>query len=163
MLYEGGFRIESIRNYIIAVISAAIICTIIIKITENRGSISMLMKILTGIFLATTVFSPIVNISFMPLSEYFEDIQTDASFFSTAGVLDAHKEKEALIKKRLETYIVDKANAMNFRLEAQVKLNEELIPVSVTLQANASPYYRKEIETYITDMLGIPKEGQQWI
>jgi hypothetical protein len=145
------------------VISAAVLCTIVIKITENKGSISFLIKILAGIFLSTSVLTPMLHISFAPITEYINEIQTEASFVTDAGVQDTSEKKEIFIKNQLEAYIVDKAKDMNLSIEAQIELNEDMIPVKVLLQGNASPYYRMKMESYITDTLGIQKEDQVWM
>ena len=162
MLHEGGLSIDSIRNYLITVISASAICAIISRLTENKGSTSAVIKVLSGLFLTISVLSPVIKISFDPLADYLDSIQQSAEAVSADGIAQANEEKEVIIKGNLETYIVDKAASLGLSINASIELNSEWIPVSVDLYGNASPYARKKLESYIADTIGIPKEAQKW-
>ena len=163
MFYEGGLGIDGIRAYLITVISAACICTIVIKFTEKQGTAASLVKILAGIFLSISVLSPILKISFSPIDEYLDGIQIDAEVISENGIVDAQAEKETIIKDCLSAYILEKANSLGISIRVELELGENMVPSGIKLIGNASPYVRRKLESYITDTLGIPKEDQRWM
>ena len=163
MLYEGGQNIDSIRSYMITVMSAAAICTVINKITEKQGAVSAVIKIISGLFLAISVLSPVLNISFEPVWEYFDNIHEESSYISDVGIAEVNTEKEGIIKSTLEAYILDKAKTLGLSIEVTMELNNEMIPVGVKIHGSASPYAKRQLEAFIADTLGIPKEDQSWM
>lgn len=146
----------------ITVISAATISTLIVRISEKQGSNASVIRVLTGIFLAVCVVSPVMQISFDPITDFFKDVRTEADSLTEQAAADLNSEKETIIKQTLEAYILDKAESLGLTLRVSLELNEEMAPEYVSLSGNASPYGKRQLQTYISDTLGIPKEAQMW-
>lgn len=161
MLYEGGVGIEGMRAYMITVIAAATISTVIVKITDKQGSNASVIRALTGIFLAISIVSPVLKISFEPVTDLFDNVKAEADHI-TNNASDLKSEKEAIIKKTLEAYILDKAGSLGLSVDVCLEVNDDLTPACVSLSGNASPYAKRQLQAYITETLGIPREAQSW-
>jgi len=79
---------NAISEYIISIVSVAIIISIATMIIKNNGTISVIIKLISGLILAITIIRPILNNS-LHISQYFEDIQTDADIWIEEGLSDS--------------------------------------------------------------------------
>lgn len=165
VFYEGCELVDGIRQYLISVIAAAIICSVIISFTGKKGTSSAMIKLLCGLFLSVTVASPWVGIKIHDISTYFQVLHSDANSIVSDGQIAAREETSAIIKSKTEAYILDKASSLGLAITVNVSLDDGQIPapVSVTLQGKASPYAQQHLGLIIADELGIPKERQTWI
>jgi len=155
---------ENIRNYLLSIIAAAIICSIITRLSENRGAQSKIIKLLCGVFLGITVISPLVELRIDDLNTYISDITLDGQDAVNEGTqirLDALSES---IKSNVEAYILDKAVSLGLELDVEVTLNEDEppLPDSVSLTGKVSPFSKRNLTEYIEENLGIPEGRQLW-
>lgn len=152
---------ESLRQYVICVTAAALICGIVTGMTK-KGPAGELIRLVAGLVLAFVVLYPISGLN-------LEDLPLDLVAFMEAGEsMSAQGEKitreatEDIIKSRTEAYILDKAAALDISLTVEVLLDEENIPVGVILSGAVSPYARSRLTNVIEKDLGIAKEKQIW-
>ena len=151
-------------SYILRIVSAAIICGIAGSVLKGKTAAGQLVRLLCGLLMSVTVISPLTDISFNNLTDYFEQLSVDASAHTDKGESDAQESIAAIIKPRLETYILDKANSMGLQITVEVELDDSnhSFPCGVTVEGNVSPYAKEVLGAYIEDTLNIEKEQLRW-
>ena len=164
LLYEGGGRIEHLRNYLISVIAAAMICAIVTRLVGEKGSVGTLTKLVAGLFLSFTLIKPIASLEFSNLMGWTDEYEHNAAGMVADGENLRSKALSELIKQQTEEYILDKAQALDASLEVEVTLTQDEIPipVKVRLSGKVSPYAKGRLQDIIKQDLGIEKENQVW-
>lgn len=156
---------EAIRGYLLSVTAAAVICAVVSALLGKKGTISAMGKLLTGIFLAITVISPLAKIQLSNADALWDDLSVDAAAAVAAGEEAANNELRAGIKSQTEAYILDKAASYAAELTVEVTLSDDdpPLPCAVRLTGSVSPYAKRQLQQLIAEDLGIPKEAQTWI
>ena len=164
MLYTEWCTIDSIGNYLLNIVGAAIICGVLTSVISGKTGSGAVIRTLSGIFLTITILSPIFDLSLTDLSSYLDDMQIDAQLYVQDGLDLAQTQKNVIIKEQLEAYISDKAKACGCEVRAVITISEsqEVETMSVELSGAVSPYNKKVISRMITDDLGIPEDKQIW-
>ncbi len=152
---------EWLRQYVISVTTAAIVCGIVTSLLKS-SSVKEVVKLICGVFLAYTVLAPITGMDFSDLAAFYPSYSQDAGEASALGEDLARETKADIIKRETEAYILDKAKELKLELTVDVSLDENQIPVSVRLSGEASPYARTKLQQIIANDLEIAKENQQW-
>lgn len=154
----------SIRQYLLSIIIAAIICSILISITDKKGSQGTVVKLLCGLFLAMTMLSPLTDINVLEYSSAFQVFQNDAECYVNEGKQIARDEMAAVIKRQTEAYILDKASSMGVKLTVEVKLSDTdpPKPYFVTISGAVSPYIKKQLVEWIAKDFAVSEEYQKW-
>ena len=164
LLYERRDIMEGIRQYILSVVCAGILCSIVVKLSSGSKAYSSVIKLLTGIFLAITVIAPITKVQIGKLSDLYAYIDFGANSAVYEGEQMAVQSSAAIIKQEIEAYILDKASSLDMNITVDILISESapLIPVSVTIDGKASPYAKQMLQSIISSDLGIAKENQVW-
>lgn len=152
---------ESIRDYLLSVTAAALICGIIGTLTGKTSNISKVLKLLCGLFLAATVIKPLINMKVDNIYSFTESLTVSSDLAVMQGEKIASDEMKRIIKEKTEAYILDKANALGAQVAVEIVL-EEYVPVGVTVRGDISPYVRSNLADSITRELNIPAEEQIW-
>lgn len=154
---------EGLRQYVVSVTTAAIICGMLTA-TLNKGAVQSLVKLLCGFFLAFTFLSPIGRLNLKILPEDFGLDYEEASDAAQEGERFARNSVAQIIKEQTEAYILDKAAELGLSLEAEVFVSGDEIPIpeSVRLAGHASELERGRMEIILEKDLGIAKENQIW-
>ena len=151
------------KNYIISIIVAGIICAITDLLLDKKTSAGKIAKILTGILMTVTIITPLTNISFKNISNYFDSLSLRADGYVEEGKNAAQNSICEIIKTQTEAYILDKAKSMGLDVSVEVELDDNnSFPRGVTITGIISPYAKGLIASYIEDTVGITKENQQW-
>lgn len=156
---------DQIRQYLLSVIAAAILCSIVNTLIERKGACYSIIKLITGLFMATIVVSPLINIRISDITTYFGELSAEGSSITADGEAIALNELCSIIKSKTEAYILDKAVSMDLDIEVEVTLNSANppLPCAVTIRGSAAPYSKEVLSEYIANVLGISKEEQLWI
>lgn len=156
---------DSIRSYLLSVVAAAVICGIVTRLLGEKGTQGAVAKLLTGIFLALTVISPLAKVKLDRLTDLTESYRVDGFTAAAAGEEMTREALAQSIKAQSEAYILDKATALEVTLAVEVTLTDEDIPVpcEVRLSGQVSPYAKNKLAGIIAEDLGIGKECQTWI
>lgn len=152
---------ESLRQYVISIICAALICSILIGIVP-KGTSKELLRMLCGLFLTLTVIQPISRIELDTIFQFYTSFADEAKDAASAGEEMAADAIADSIKGQLETYILNKAEVMNTQISVNVTIGEDYLPISAKLSGKISPYTRRQLETILESDLGITKENQLW-
>lgn len=154
---------ESLRQYVISVTGAALICGIVTGMVKKDGA-GELIRMLCGLVLACTVLYPLVGLRMADAAlDLFPSLEAGKAM-AAQGEKITRDEMADIIKSQTEAYILDKATELGVSLTAEVLLGEDEIPVpvGVILSGAASPYAKSQLTNAIEKDLGIPKEKQIW-
>ena len=156
---------ENLRQYIIAVTAAAMICSIAKSISSEKNTAGTILRLIAGIFMCVTVLSPVVRLDFSALPALSENFVEQANAAAAQGKNATADEINTIITEQIQAYILDKAEAFGSRLQVEVHIATDgsYRPEIVTLQGNISPYAKSRLQQIIEEDLQIPKEDQQWI
>lgn len=153
---------DDLREYVIGIVAAAMLSGILIRLTQNSGS-KEIVRMLCGVFMTITLIHPFAGRKELLWEPILPEISGLAEDISAEGTAAAENIKREFIKQRVETYILSRAEAMETDLQADVKLGDDCVPVSVRLTGRISPLNRSKLTQIIASELGIPKEQQEWI
>ncbi|MBE6933693.1 MAG: hypothetical protein E7462_01380 [Ruminococcaceae bacterium] len=155
----------NIKEYIIGVVAAALLCGIVIALADKKGVLGVSLKLLSGLLLVLAVISPWTTISFDRWFGWSGSIGDEGAQLVADGEKMAQESYRASIKEQLEAYILDEARALDCTLRVEVTLSEEepAVPERVVLSGSISPYARKTMEHMLHSELGISQEEQIWI
>lgn len=156
---------QAIRQYIISVTVAALICAVLIGLLGKKGTAAAVGKLLAGVFLSIAVISPLTDFRISDLTGYVDALSTDADDAVQTGTKAAQQALAEGIKSRSEAYILDKAAELNVQVTVEVRLTEDdpPVPCAVRIQGDVSPSAKAGLSRLIADDLGIAKEAQEWI
>lgn len=154
-----------LRTYILRVISAALICAIITAILGKKGTNGRIGAMLSSIFLAITMLSPVSGLDLSDWISWMNDFETQSESFTEEGEQMARNSMSEIIKQHTEAYILDKAVSYGAEVTADITIGEgELpVPVAVDIHGGISPAGKAAVSRIIEEELGIPKEEQRWI
>ena len=154
-----------IRQYIISLIAASMICAVMATWLGNKGVFGVIIKLISGVFMTITLLSPITKLHIPDITFSFSEITADAQTYAQEGYLNASDAVLDIIKEQTEAYILDKATSMELNLQVEVTLSETdpHKPESVVLKGRVSPYAKLQLTQFLMDQLGIAKENQVWI
>ena len=155
---------SSVSQYILKVTSTALLISIVTCIIDNKSPIMPYIKLVSGLFLTVTVFSPILGATVGSISEYITMINTDADSIIVQSQQDQHLQKVELIKERTEAYILEKAETLGLEVSVEIDFAnaDSIIPSEAHIFGAVSPYAKKQLTAVIANDLGIPEEHQIW-
>lgn len=154
---------DSLRQYILTVIAAAIICSVISPLTSKKTTVHTVLKLVSGIFLVITIIKPFQPYSKFDFSDIYNGLEVTADEYVQDGVLYASAQKETFIIENVQSYILDRAKELDVNIDVTVELDPDTtMPNIVYLSGNVSPLKKSRLQQIITDALGIPEEQQIW-
>ena len=153
---------EVIREYILSVVCAAILCALLTGVTGEKGSAASVRKLVCGIFLCLTVISPLGKVRLEDLLEPITDIRQDALAVSAMGQNLYQESLSQVITDQTEAYILDKAQSLGLELTVTVQPDESGKPYRATLRGRTEKKDREALSGILETELGIPKERQLW-
>lgn len=155
---------SDICHYLIGVVVAGLICSIVTLIVGKKGLVGTVIRLLTGLMMALVVVGPWTNLCIDDVFGWTGDISVDADDIVADGenmALEAYRQGIIL---RTRSYILEKAKALDCDLQVEVILSDDETPVpeQVRIGGRVSPYAKKVISTMLTNDLGIDQEAQIW-
>lgn len=154
---------ETLREYVLSVATAGILCGILKSILGEKGAAGGAVKLICGLFLAFTVIRPIANVHLSDFALFTSSVSQDAQEAVSRGESLARESRMDIIKAETEAYILDKAKALNVIIQAEVTVSDEGIPEGARITGQWSPYARVQLAQVLAEELGIAKENQTWI
>ena len=162
MLYAGYELMDGLLEYVTRIVAAALLCGIIVSLTK-RSSSGNIVRMLCGVFMTIVLIQPIAGANVSVWESILPDITGDAEAVASEGAAAAEDIRREYIKQRVQAYILSRAKTMEADIQANVSLDEDCIPVSVSIAGRISPLSRSRLSQMIASELGIPKERQEWI
>lgn len=152
------------KSYIISIVAAAIVCAVSRSLVNEKSAAGRIVRLLSGLLMTITVLTPLIDISFSNVADYFNGLSLEADRYVEDGKAIAQDEVAGIIKSQTEAYILDKAARMGLQIAVEVELDEgnNSIPCGAKVTGTLSPYAKEVMSEYMEDTLGIPKENQKW-
>ena len=154
--------IGAVRSWLTSIAAVTLLLTVVQTLVPE-GALRKISGFTGGLLLLAALLQPVLKTDLgrlrLDFSDYEEAVEIRAAELDAAG----KEELSAIIAGRTAAYISDKADALGFRVTAQVETapgadGEIPIPVSAVL---TGPYSR-ELADWIAGELGIPAERQVW-
>ena len=153
---------EAIRDYILTIISAAILCAILTSIV-GKSAAAPIWKLVCGIFLCFCAARPLTQNSLEPLATFPDALLEQAQSAAAMGEELYKEARLESIKQESEAYILDKAQSLQLDLFVRIHLTDSGLPDYVTLTGSVNPQAKTKLQKILEHDLGIPKERQLWI
>ena len=155
---------DEVKQYVISLLTAALLCSVVNVWIPSKGSGGALVRLISGVLITITMISPLVNIRIQDFSDMFLEYSDSGQDYAQSGKEQAAMAMGEIIKQQTEAYILDKAACMGLDLEVEVTLSETdpIIPDTVMLKGQVSPYAKMQLISTIEDQLGIIREKQIW-
>ena len=155
---------EQIRSYLLSLICAALLCSIVTALCARSGKLTTVIRFLTGIYMSVALCQPLLALtpaSFVISLPYVDS----ASNLVDEAQQTATTELRRVIKEKTQAYILDKACAMGAQIKADITLckDDPPLPEAVCISGSIAPYAKQQLSAYMAEQLGIPKEAQQWM
>lgn len=156
---------EDVRQYLMQITAAAIICGIVTAMVGKKGPLALSVRLIAVVFMTLTFIGPLVHLKIPTLPELAEGLTAEGDRWVAEGENSSWESVAAIIKERTEAYILDKADSFGAQLRVQVTVSGDDIPVpcAVELAGTVSPYGKSRLSQMIEEDLGIPGEEQTWI
>lgn len=156
---------NGLGQYILSVGLAALIVGILTSFTDSKSATGTLIRMVCGLFLAFTVIKPVASLNFDHLEAFAQSYGEAGEASAARGEAIADEALREIIKQETEAYILDKAGSYQCQLSVEVTVGDGDVPVpdSVRISGSISPYARSQLQKFLEDELGIPKEQQLWI
>ncbi len=154
-----------LRQYLMSVLAASLICALVTKFIKGQAFTAVIVRLTASLFLAVSVFSPLLSLELKRSASSFESWSSDAQSIIAEAQLAAESEAAAIIKEKTQAYILDKAAAYGVNIQVSVELSDstENKLDKITIQGDVSPYMKQRLQNEIASELGVPKEKQLWI
>lgn len=154
---------DAVGDYLRTVCCGAMLCAVLLQVSGKDGTAPVPMRMLCGLFLVLLVISPLKNVDFDVADRDFSDFSLEARAVSAEGKSQAEKVLREDISRRCEAYILDKAAALQMKLNVRVEVSEEThLPAAVILTGEAPAEGKARLMEWIARELGIERSSQQW-
>ncbi len=156
---------EAVAEYLLSITAAGIVCAVVKNFLGVNHTSGKIIQAVTGVFMAITVFSPVLHFRINDLEDYFREFRFSAEDAVEIGTEMASDAMADIIKQQTESYIFDKAASIGAKVDIEVKMSDTNPPVpkEVILSGSVSPYDKSILKQYITVNFSIPEENQKWI
>ena len=155
---------EGIREYILSVSAAALLCAIAGKLPGKDALPGKAVRIVMGLFMLFALLQPLSALRLGDRFSIFEEFSRDASAAVAEGEAHAYSVISDGITDRLRAYILDKAALYDGDLSVQIRLSKDLPPKleGITLAGDISPYGKVQLTHILTRDLGLEAEELLW-
>ena len=156
---------DNIRQYLLSVVASAIVSSIAVALVQRNHALSVIIKLLCGIFMAITVISPFSKFSISDFQGFTQDFSIDAQTAVENGEWFSEQQLRENISQQVEAYIQERAQDLGVDLRFDIELSAEMppVPLVITIYGAASPYEKSILCDYIEKNLAIPEEKQVWM
>ncbi len=156
---------EGIRQYLLTVTAAAIICGVAKTIADEKTVSGTVIRLIAGLIMTLSVLSPVVKLNLGELPDITSAFVAEGKVAASRGEELAARQIMIIIKEQLQAYILDKAASFGAELEVEVLMPDDgsAQPEGVILRGNVSPYAKARLQEMIEEDLNIAKEKQKWI
>ena len=149
MYYERTGVMDGLRQYILSLICAAFICSVLKTLLRRSKSATSIANIVCGLFLAITAISPIIDIQIPDINTDISSLYKNAAEISMDGWCMSQMNMAKIIKEETSAYILEKAKLHNMDVDVEVILDDQDVPNGVIITGAVSPYDKTVLESYI--------------
>ena len=155
---------EAIREYLIGVIAAALLCGIVSSLIPEKSTVGSAVKLTAGFLMLLAVLRPWTSIRPEGLFRWAEDISADCSGIVAEGEAMGMESYRESIIRQLEAYILKEAEAYDCHLDVEISLSTDAIPVPSEIRffGEVSPFARQALKHSLSEKLGLSREDLIW-
>ena len=156
---------DKIRAYLFSFVAAALLCALV-RALVPKGRLQKICTLLCGIFLAITALSGPAGWELTDFTEQLWRVQIAAEEAKTGVEIRNREALAAIIKRKTEAYILDKAEELGLTVSVEVSVADDgsyPYPRAVSLRGSIPAAKRQALSRYIEEDLAIGEENQQWI
>ncbi len=154
---------DTLYRYILTIISATLVCTVVLAFLDKKNPLYNVIKFLIGVFLTVTLITPLQNHNLIDFSNFLPLSNHDANMYVQSGKEYSDKEKETFITEQVRAYILDRAKELNTEISVDMELKQDLSgPEVIYIAGNVSPYKKEKLQNMIERDFGVTKENQIW-
>lgn len=158
---------KSIQTYLLAVVCCGFL-TAMLQNMITKPSVKRIVRLASGCFLCLVVLSPLAQVDFSQLKDYFSGLELSAQ---TQAEQAAEKNAQifaSLVEEQTAQAVAEKAEALGTTASAEVRARAETeggypVPYSITVHTVCTGQTRRDLENYITQELNIPASRQRWV
>lgn len=147
------------RQYVLSLTCACVMVAVAESIGMGRAG-----KLLSGLFLALVLISPLRDIRLGELWQAPENLYRDGQAIAASAEAETKRSICDIIIERTRTYILDEAEALGGTVTVEaIALDEaSLVPIRVELGGRVTPYVRSCLSDFLISKIGLEKEGIVW-
>ena len=153
---------DGLKNYLIAVCSAAILSAILKQLVGKTKMSGGTVHLLSGLFVAICIISPWKDFTLQDLEMYNPLVTQYGQTYVETGKQITQNQIDAIITEKVESYILEKANQLGVQVEVRVELTEDSIPFKSIVSGRLSPEEKKTLSAFLQKEIGIQEEMQIW-
>lgn len=155
---------SAIREYLLTITAAALICAIVRKLLDGKGTPAAIGKLLTGLCMTLTVLSPLAGFTGGSMDRLVLDLEEKGKRYVTEGENYSKKALQESMIAGIEAYILEEAENLGAALQVDVSLTENDCPApnKVYIRGDISPTGKKKMQRWLYETLGIAEENQIW-
>lgn len=153
--------IQTIRTWLIQLVSVAFIATLVEILTPKCG-VKKLVRFACGLLFILTVFRPFLQgVHFSGMADYSE-WESQIKTLTEEYEAENRKSWTSLIEEEIRTYIAVRAEEIGFPCEIIVSVAErDGVPTVSTVEIRAKTY-NAALAAYMEENLGILPQQQIW-
>lgn len=155
---------DSIRQYILGIVAASVLCSIIIRLVNAKTANATLIKTICSIALTICIISPLVGFDLLDTVKYDINDYLDGETYATDSFSTTQKQIQTVIKERTQAYVLEKAKSYDCDLHIDITISKEAPykPISAHASGQISPAVKQKLQQIMEADLGIPRERQLW-
>lgn len=153
---------NAVKTYLMTVVAGALVCALIQALCGGRGTAGKLASLCCGVFLLLCAFSPLLHLELPALGEVWLPYRQEAQAVTAQAEKQAKAQTAALIVRRAEAYISDRAAALGTEVSVRVELDETGLPCGAEITGAVSPYVKARLCDLLKSDLGLDPEALRW-
>ena len=153
------------KEYLVGLTAAAILAALIRRVApkgaEGRG-----VRLGAGLLVLICMLGPLGKLNVAAGAKQMARWSYTPVMEADEVARESNRLMESLISEAAETYILDKAQAMELTCSAEVSVRlkkQYPIPWSVVIHGHGTQSQKKALTEAIASELGIPEERQEWL
>lgn len=153
---------DSVRSYLLCIVAASMIAAIS-RVFVRSPMISKVLRLISGILILLVAVAPLLKLKSEDFSNLWGEIESE-QFLKEDAELCAQNALAEQVKKSFEKQIESVSEKFGCSVKAEVQVSSEKVPqiLRVEIIGAAGPEQMADLSDYITEILGVPPENQEW-
>lgn len=156
---------QHLKEYLLAISAACLLYTVVMTMIPE-GSIRKIAELVSGMMVILATLSPLVELDTSSISSAISQYTLRTDYVQREIEFGSRELMCQVIRKKCETYILDKAENMGVQLSVEVYLDDQAevpYPTRVLLRGNWTIDEQAALRRCIAEDLGVPEDRQEWV
>lgn len=154
----------AVRGYLLRLCAGAIFGTVLPALLPE-GTARKTAAGLCALVMLLLALTPLAQLDYEALAETISRMELEKEEARTGIEIQNQELVAKIISSRIQTYILDKATAMGLTLTVELEMQTRTdtpYPTAVTIQGEATPAQRKQLQAWLEQTFAIPLQKQEW-